>query len=163
MPLNEHVYSVAVTVKMTEYSNESASYFALGLNISPRKVVRWFRRLHLWATGDWQLHQDNVPTYALHLMQSFLVKHHVTQVAGSAPLQPRLGALWLLAFPKTKNHLGKGRDFRPSLMRLRKIRGGSWWWLGELVPRGLLWKGLRCHCPMYNISCIFFNECLYFS
>ena len=40
MPLNEHVYSVAVTVKMTEYSNESASYFALGLNISPRKVVR---------------------------------------------------------------------------------------------------------------------------
>ena len=30
--------------------------------------------------------------------------------------------------------------------------------LGELceVPRCLLWKGLRCHCPMYNVSCILY-------
>ena len=29
------------------------------------------------------------------------------------------------------------------------------------VPRCLLWRGLRCHCPVYNVSCIFFNNCLY--
>ena len=50
-------------------------------------------------------------------------------------------------------------------MRFRKIRRGSWWWLGELceVPRGLLWRGLKCHCPRYNVSCIFFKKCIYFS
>ena len=37
--------------------------------------------------------------------------------------------------------------------------------LGKLceVPRCLLWRGLRHHCPIYNVSCIFFNICLYFS
>ena len=36
--------------------------------------------------------------------------------------------------------------------------------LGELceVPRYLLWRGLRSHCPVYNVSCILFNTCLYF-
>ena len=31
------------------------------------------------------------------------------------------------------------------------------------VPRCPLWRGLGHHCPMYNVSCIFFNTCLYFS
>ena len=37
--------------------------------------------------------------------------------------------------------------------------------LGEMceVPRCLLWRQLRCHCPMYNVSCSFFNKYLYFS
>ena len=38
--------------------------------------------------------------------------------------------------------------------------------LGELceVPRCLLWRALRLHCPMYDIFCIiFFNKCLHFS
>ena len=76
----------------------------------------------------------------------------------SVPLQSRFGALWLLAFPKTR-----GRDFRPSV-RFRKIRRGSWWRLGELceVPRCLLWRGLRCHFPLYNVSCVLFNKCLIF-
>ena len=87
----------------------------------------------------------------------------------SAPLQPRFGALRLLAFPKTKITFER-EEIRPS-MRFRKI-----WWgsccdsnkgfcrvfqtveemLGELceVPRCLHWSGLRHHCPIYNVSCI---------
>ena len=97
----------------------------------------------------------------------------------SSPPWLRFSALWILAFPKTKITFWKGRDFRPS-MRVRKIWLGSWWrfqqrilqniWtaektLGELceVPRCLLWRGLRYYCPMYDISCIFFNKCLHFS
>ena len=36
--------------------------------------------------------------------------------------------------------------------------------LGELfeVPRCLLWRGERHHCPMHNVSCIFFNKYLFF-
>ena len=35
--------------------------------------------------------------------------------------------------------------------------------LGQLceVPRWLLWRELRCHCPVYIVSCIF-NKCLFF-
>ena len=32
-----------------------------------------------------------------------------------------------------------------------------------IIARCLLWRGLKCHCPMYNVPCIFFNKCLYFS
>ena len=50
-------------------------------------------------------------------------------------------------------------------MRFRKIWQSSWWVVGKLceVPRWLLWRGLRHHCPMSNVSCIFCNKCLYVS
>ena len=82
-------------------------------------------------------------------------------------LRPPIAQIWhpeTSGFSQNQNHLRKGGDFRPS-MKFRKIQRGSWWQLGELceVPRCLLWRGLRCHCPMYNVSCIFFEKCLYFS
>ena len=81
-------------------SNKSASNFVLSLNIPPWKLFGWFRRLQLWATGDWQL-LHNAPSHASRLMQSFFGE--TSNLPGdSASLQPRFGALWLLAFPKTK-------------------------------------------------------------
>ena len=83
---------------LIEYSNESASDFALSLNIPQQKLFRWFRRLQLWATGDWlQLHHNNAPAHASCLLQSFGGKHQITLL-----LQPILGTLQLLAFPQTK-------------------------------------------------------------
>ena len=125
----------------------------LNLNISPWKLFRWFRILQLWGTGDWQLHHDNMPAHASRLVQSFWVKHNITQVT-QPPYNPECPAT--SDFSQNKNHLWKGRDFRPS-MRFRKIWWGSWWLLEEQceVPKCLLWRGLRCHCPMYNVSCIF--------
>ena len=84
------------------------------------------------------------------------------QPGDSVPLQPRFGTLWLLAFPKTK------------ITVEREEISDHWWdsgkydgaadgdWENCEVPRCHLWRGLRCHCPMYNISCIFFNKCLFF-
>ena len=82
-------------------------------------------------------------------------------------LSPSTAQIWwpmTFAFFQNWNHLWKGRDFRLSKW-FRKIQRGRWWWLGDLceVPRRLLWRGLRRHSPMYTISCIFFNKCLYFS
>ena len=45
--------------------------------------------------------RDNAPAYESRLKYSFLVKHQITQVTQRL-LQPRFGALRLLAFPKTK-------------------------------------------------------------
>ena len=53
----------------------------------------------LWATGDWQLHQDNAPTHASHLVQFGETSNHP---GDSAPLQPRFGTLQFLTFPNTK-------------------------------------------------------------
>ena len=64
----------------------------------------------LWANGDWQLHQDNVPVRASCLMKSFLVKHQiikVTQTLCSPYLVPC--DFWL--FPKLKSPL-KGKRFQ---------------------------------------------------
>ena len=70
------------------------------LNISPWKLFRWFRRPQLRATGDWQLHHNNTHTHVSQLVQSFGERSNPP--GESAPLQPRFGALRLLAFPKTK-------------------------------------------------------------
>ena len=77
------------SIWLSKQSNESASNFVLSLNIPPQKLLRWFRRPQLRETGDWQLHHNNTPTYASHLMQSFGAKHQITQVT-----QPPTAQIW---------------------------------------------------------------------
>ena len=143
-------------------SNKSTSNFVFSLHIPLWKLLRWFRRPTVWATGDWQLHRNTLAR-ASHLVQSFLVKHQITQVT-QPPYSPDLVPCNFCLFPKLKSPL-KGRDFRPSL-RFRKIQRGSWWRLGELceVPRAYFegdW-GIIGLCTMFLVSCIF-NKILYFS
>ena len=100
-----------------------------------------------------------------------------TQVT-QPPLQPRFGARQLLAFfPKTKITFEREEisDCRWDLGKYDKAADGDsnkgfcrvFWTveetLGELceVPKCLLGRGLRCHCPIYNVSYIVFNKCLF--
>ena len=83
-------------------------------------------------------------------------------------LRPSTAQIWhpvTYGFSQNWNHLWKGSNFRPQI-RFRKIQRGSWWQLGELceVPRCLLWRGVRCKCPVYNFSCILYllQKSLYF-
>ena len=85
---------------MSEQSSESASNFVFSLNIPPWKLFGWFRRLQLWATGDWQLHHDTTCPLMHQALYSFLGKHQITQV--TQPPYTRYVALQLLAFSKTK-------------------------------------------------------------
>ena len=81
----------------------------------------------------------------------------------SAPLQPRFGILKLLTFPKTKITFER-----------EEISGCQWdsgKYNGPLMVIGrTVWgpkvptlKGTKGHCPVYNVSCIFFNKCVYVS
>ena len=71
------------------------------------EFLRWLRdavrrkRQQLWASGDWNLHHDNVPAHSSsHVQTSFgKISYHSGL---SAPLQPRFGSLRLLAFLKTE-------------------------------------------------------------
>ena len=116
---------------------------------SAETICRWPR---LWTADDWQLHHNNVPAHASHLIQFF--GETTDHPSNSAPYSPDLVPWDFWLFPKPKSPL-KGKRLQ-MLMRFRKIWWGSWWWLGELyeAPRWFLWRGLRHHCPMSNVSCI---------
>ena len=50
-----------------------------------------------------QLHHNNVPAHSISLVQALFFFGKASHHPGlSAPLQPRFGSLWLLAFPKAK-------------------------------------------------------------
>ena len=159
MPLSERVYCVAVTFKIIEQGEQWICIkFSLSLNIPLWKLVRWFRRPQRWATGDWQLHHHNVPTHAACLVQSFW-----QNIKSPRCLSPHTAQIWcpvISGLTQNQNHLWKERNFTP-LMRFRKIQLGNciWqlgeWQLGEMC-RSLLWRGPRCHCPMYNVSSILY-------
>ena len=121
MPLSEHVYWVTVTFKITEYSNKSSSNFALSLNIPPWELFTWFRRPQLGATGDWQLHRDNAPTTCITSYAVFL--WNIKSPRWLSPSKPRFGALWHLAFPKTK------------ITFEREEISDCWWDSGKYVPK----------------------------
>ncbi len=90
----------------SQYVSMNSIYKGFPESIQPckmkdmRAAIRQ-KRPQLWTTGDWRLHHNNVPAYVSRLVYSFLWKHLIT-LATQPPLQPRFGALRLLAFSKTK-------------------------------------------------------------
>ena len=99
--MSEHVYCVAVTFKMTEQVEQQICIqFYVKLEHSSSETIWMTQKATAMATSDWQLHHDNMPAHASHLMQSF--GETSNHPGDSAPLQPRFGALQLLAFPQTK-------------------------------------------------------------
>ena len=162
--LSEHVYCVAIAFKMTERVEQwICNDFCINLEHCLQKLLRWFRRPQLWATGDGQRHHDNVLTHASCLMQSFLVKHQITQV--TAPVQLIFGTLRLLVFPKTKiifereeisNHW---RDSR------KHVGAADGEWENCVRSQGACFEGawgIIVLCTMFLVSCIFFDKCLHF-
>ena len=148
MPLSDYVYRVAATFKMTEQVEQWIYIkFSVKLEHSSVEISRMIQKAT--AMANWWL--------AASSRAEFLVKHQITQVT-QPHYSPDLAPL-TSGFSQNTNHLWKGRDFLLSL-RFRKIWQGSWWRLGELceVPRCLLWRGLRCHCPVYNVSCILYLQ-----
>ena len=140
---------------------------ALNLNVPPWKLFRWFTRPQPWATGDRQLHNDDAPAHASCLVQGFLEKDQITQVAQSL-YSPDLVPCNFWLFPKVKSPL-KGKKFQTigeipentteQLMVTRRIVRGPK--VSTLNPFKV--RGLMQHCPMLFLAyCIFFNKCILF-
>ena len=68
---------------------------------------------------------------------------------------------WL--FPKLKSTL-KGKRYQ-TVNEIQENMTGQLMVIGRTVwgPKVPTLKGLRRHCPVYNVSCIFFNKCLFHS
>jgi len=59
------------------------------------------KRQQLWASGDWHVHHDNAPAHSSALVQTFLVKHRITQVC-RPPYSPDLAPCDFWLFSKLK-------------------------------------------------------------
>ena len=125
----------------------------LSLNIPLQKLFGWFRRPQLWATGDWQLHYNNMPTHASHLMKRFLVKHQIIQVT-QIPYSPDLVPCDFCLFSKLKSPL-KGKRFQT----IDEIQKNIMWQLMAIgrtvwVPRCLFEEdwGSIVLCTMFLVS-----------
>ena len=88
----------------------------------------------------------------------FLAKDQITQVT-QPPYSPDLVPCNFWLFPKLKSPL-KRKRFHTINENQENTMGQSWWRLGELceVPRCLPWRVLKCHCLMYNVSCILYLQ-----
>ena len=102
------------------------------------------------AMGNWWLAAPSRQTLAhvSRAVQNFLVKHQITQVTQPSCC-PDLAPCDFWLFPKLKSPLKGGK--LQTINEIQENTRGQLWQLGELceVPRCLLWRGLRHHCPMY--------------
>ena len=158
-PLSEPVYWVAITFKMTKLVEQRIYIkFALSLNIPLRKLFRWFRRPQLRATGDWQLHHNNVPAHASHLTQSVL-ENIISPRWLRPPYSPDLVPWDFCLFPKCKSPW-KGKRFQ-TIDEIQENRMGQLMGIGRTLWGAKVPALKVSHCPiqetfyMLLVSCIF--------
>ena len=159
--LSEHVYCVAVTFKMTE-------------QVEPRICVRFCIKLEHFSLDESEGHSYGQLVIDSFTMTTYLLMHHIScKVFGetsnhpgdSAPLQPRFGALWLLAFPKTKITFERKEisDHEWDSGKCDGVADGNW--ENCVKSQGAYFEGdwgIIVLCTVFLVSCIFFNKCLYF-
>ena len=166
MPLSEHVYCVAITFKITERVEQWICIkFCIKLEHSSIETIQMIQKATVM--GNWWLAALS-RQYTCSCITSCAVFFGETlnHSGDSVLLQPRFGALWLLAFPKTK------------ITFEREEISEHWWdsgkydgaadgdWKNCVRSQGAYFEGdwgIVVLCTMFLVSCVFFNKCLYFS
>ena len=157
MPLREHVYCVAVTFKMTEQLEQQICIkFCIKLEHFSAETIQMIQKAaamgNRWlAASSWQHIQSWITSCEEFFWQNIMSPRWL-----SAPYSPDLPPWDLGFFPKLKSPL-KGKRFQTidenqGTMTGQPMRIGRTVW-GPKVPT---LKGLRCHCPIYNVSCILY-------
>ena len=148
---------------LSKESNKSASNFALSLSIPLQKLLRWFKRLPLWATGDWQLYHNTAPAHASHMEQVFL-----QNIKSPRWLSPHKAQMWhpkTLAFPKSKITFEREEISDPWWDSGKYNEATDGKWNNCVRSQGAFFEGdwaIIILCTMFPVSCTFFNKCLSF-
>ena len=101
-PLSEHVHCVAIAFKMTEQVKQWIC-IKFCIKLERFSVETIWMILKAAAIGSWWLAASSQQCICSCITSHPEVFGEISNHPGdSAPLQPRFGALWLLAFPKTK-------------------------------------------------------------
>ena len=92
--------------------------------------------------------------------------HETSSYPGdSVSLQPRFGAMWLLAFPKTIITFERGEISDWQWDSGKYDRGADGDWKNCVRSKGAYFEGdwnIIVLCTMFLVPCIFLNKCLYF-
>ena len=134
--------------------------FCIKLEHSPTETIRMTQKAT--AVGNWWLaaRSDNLPTRAGF---SGGTSNHP---GNSAPLQPGFGALWLLAFPKTKISFEREEISDHGWDSGKYYGAADGDWENCVRSQGAYLEGdwdIIVLCTMFLVACIFFSKCLYFS
>ena len=102
MLLSEGVYCVVVTFKMTEWVEQGICIkFCIKLEHSSTETIWMIQKAaamgNWWLAASSQQHSHSCITSHVEFFWETS-----NDPGDSAPLEPRLGTLWLLAFPQTK-------------------------------------------------------------
>ena len=184
MPLSEHVYWVAVTFKITKQVEQwTCIRFCIKLNIPPWQLFRWFKRLQGWCNEcstnksvaqmlqrwsricwKWSTFWKACSEQNTWECWMYMGCNQQRSAAGSVRTRRWSGdwfqkllclrfwcriLAWNVSWPNSF-HGFCYQSRRNIVLQLLMMM------LGERceVPRCLLWRGLRCHCLIYNVSCI---------
>ena len=129
----------------------------------PMETIRMIEKAT--AMGNWWLAASSQQhaSSCIASQCNFLAKHQITHVS-QLPYSPDLGPCSFWFFPKLESPL-KGKRFQTT-DEIQENMMEQLMAIGRLceVPRCLLWRGLRHHGPISNVSCILYLlPCLYFS
>ena len=107
MPLSEHVYCVDITFKMTEWVEQRICIkFCVKFEDSSMETIQMIQKAT--AMGNWWLSSSSWQHACSYITTHAEFFGETSNLSGDlAPLKPRFGALWLLAFPKTKMTFGR--------------------------------------------------------
>ena len=166
MLLSEHVSCVAVTFKMTEWVEQQiCNKFCVKLECYSTETIQMIQKTtpmgNWWLAASSRQHIRSCITSCAKLFGK--TSNHP---GDSATLQPRFGAVWFLAFPKTKIVFERG-EISDHRWDSKKYSGTAEGDRENCVrpPSAYLdgnW-GVIVLCTVFLESCIFFNKCLYFS
>ena len=160
--LSEHVYCVAIAFKMTEQVEQRTCIrVCIKLEHASAETIWMIQKAA--AMGNWWLAASSQCTCSCVTSCAEFFGKTLNHPGDSVPLQPSFGTLWLLAFPKTKITFER-EEISDHWWDSRKYNGAAdsdWENCGR--SQGAYLKGVKCHCPVDNVSCIFFKKCLYFS
>ena len=166
MQLSEHVYCVDVAFKMTEWAEQwICIQFCIKVQHSSRETIQMIQKdtaMGNWwlAVTTWQCARSRITSPAE------IFGETLNDPGDSAPLQPRCGALQVLAFSKTKITFEREEisDHQWDWGKYNEAVDGNW----ENCVRSQCaylegdWSAVVL-CTMFLVSCLFFSKCLYFS
>ena len=152
MLLNKHVHCVAVTFKMTEWVEQRICIrFCVKLEHSSAETIQVTQESA--AVGNWWLAASSQRhTHSCITSRAEFFGETSNHPGDSAPYSPDLVPCDFWLFPKLKSPLKRKRcrtidEIQETTTGQLMLTGRSLW-----GPGCLLWRGLRHHCPMYNLS-----------
>ena len=145
------MYCVVVAFKMIEWVEELICIkFCIRFEHSSVKTLQMIQKDA--AVGNWWLAASSWQAHSWIMSHAEFFGKIPNHPGDAASLQPRFGTLLPLAFPKTKIAF-ESKDISDCQWKSGKYNGANDGnWENCVRSQDANFEGVRCHCPIYNVS-----------